>query len=236
MKLMRTLLNVLLALLAVSLAGPRALAQEDGQPLPPGLSRNSSLSEVLNWLNKNSFPVARIGLTGNPGAVDYVTGEVVSTYEGAVFSQGFKLVWRDGCHLKLHNDDFKLLEYSTTALPSYPQSLKNVRKEANPQKSYPADLYIRLNRVSQDRYKAPHLHTSKQERGKLLGWWRAEFKKMRGVSNPDDVLLLVIPDRSSGYRWDQMYGTAVTFTFDDAVASEQFFAAFGRAVRLCHVK
>ena len=232
---MRRLKPFLRCLLAAAALGPlstAALAQT-GVALPPGLNQDSTLADVLAWLDKNSFPRARIGLN-NEFYSSHPESDQRTIKESAVFSQGFRLFRTDGCHLTLRHDDARVIRFSTTAFSYEYQSLESIRKSEDTRTPRPAELHIRLNRVSQDRFKAPYLHTNKQEEGKLLGWWRTEFKQMRGISRPSDVLLIVFPDLPPGRGMSTMYGGSVTFTFDDPEASEQFFAAFSRAVKLCH--
>jgi hypothetical protein len=83
--------------------------------LPSGLTENSSLEEVLNYLDATISPEARIGLESNAPGVE--PDEIPTTgtryYEQAFFSKGFKLAKTDGCKITLRNDNVDLLGFST---------------------------------------------------------------------------------------------------------------------------
>jgi hypothetical protein len=207
-----------------------AFAQES--VLPPELNQTSSLSEILAWLDKNSFPQARIGLNLSRTS-DSISCEGCGVYDSAVFSQGFKLIKADGCSLTLRNEDIKILSFSTTARSSYDDiSLERFRRKGVGRTPYPAELYIRLNRMKPERGKRPQLHTKDPAKAKLLGSWRTEFKEKGGR----DVLLIVILDSPPGGGRDDMYGGSINFTFDSQEMSEQFNAAFRQAIKLCTTK
>lgn len=230
MKTLKPLFCAFLVILSMGFLKSATFAQKN--VLPPELNQTSSLSEILAWLDKNSFPQARIGLdlwkySSSPSRV---AGRWV--HESAVFSKGFKLIKADGCYLTLGNDDIKILSFGTTAYGYERQSLASFRKEATDLTPYPAELYIRLNRMSYKKGKKPYLHTKNPDEAKLLGSWRTEFKEKGGR----DVLLIVVFDSPPGVGRDQMYGDSVTFTFDSKDMSEQFYAAFRQAIRLCAAK
>jgi hypothetical protein len=236
MKTTRALLYTFLALLFISLAGPRALAQ-DAEPLPPGLSQSSSLPEVLDWLNKNGFTKARIGLEGyrlNTLSVsDVAGGDSPLPSESPVFAPGFKLVSVDGCRLRLRNGGITVLRTGRDGLEFDPGRLSLYRGSGPALTPDPADLYIWLDRL-RPRGETPYLHTKSQDKGRTFGWWRTKFKAKRTRS--PDIVVLEIPERQPGGYRENVYADKVSFTFDDIVSSEQFYQAFGRAIRLCSGK
>lgn len=230
MKMLNRLFRLFPLILSISLSSV-AFAQE--VVLPPELNQTSSLSEILAWLDKNSFPQARIGLNLRRTS-DSISCEGCGVYDSAVFSQGFKLIKADGCSLTLGNEDIKILSFSTTARSSYDDiSLERFRRKATDLTPYPAELYIRLNRMKPERGKGPQLNKDPAV-AKLLGSWRTEFKSKGG--RPWDVLLIVVFDSPPGAGRDQMYGDSITFTFDKKETAEQFNAAFRQAIKLCTTK
>ncbi len=231
---METLKRCLVSFLAIwlmSLSIPSAFGQEN--VLPPGLNQTSSLSEILAWLDKNSLPQARIGLNLSSTS-DSIASEGRGIYESGVFSQGFKLIKADGCYLTLRNEDIKILSFRTNASRYDIQSLERFRSKGAGVTPYPAELYIRLNRMKAERGKGPRLHTKDPAKAKLLGSWRTEFKERGG--RPQDVLLIVVLDSPPEAARDDMYGDTITFTFDNKQTSEQFNAAFRQAIKLCTSK
>lgn len=232
MKKVRAFLCAFLALLSAGLSSPRALAQKDKESLPPGLSQSSSLTEVLDWLNKNSFPLARVGLEREriDSSASFGDPDPPTVHESAVLSQGFRLASVEGCRLRLRNDDAKILSYGTSANDFNSGSLSLFRQRKPDQTPDPADLYIWLHRLRPEG-DAPYLHTKNQEKGRAYGRWRTKFKAKRTRSS--DIVVLEVPESQPGEVKDYMYSGKVSFTFDDLVSSEQFYRAFSRAIRLC---
>ena len=168
---------------------------------------------------------------------DSISCEGCGVYESGVFSQGFKLIKADGCSLTLRNEDIKILSFSTTARSSYDDiSLERFRRKGADVTPYPAELYIRLNRMKPERGKGPQLHTKDPAKAKLLGSWRTKFKEKGGRSRPQDVLLIVVLDSPPEGGRDEMLGDTITFTFDNKQRSEQFNVAFRQAIKLCTSK
>jgi hypothetical protein len=207
--------------------------------LPSGLTENSSLEEVLGWLDKMALAQARVGLNAEvagSGSVDAPTiGERYS--EWAVFSQGFRLAKIDGCKITLRNNELKLISFSTLS-PSPEGSLSYFRKAAHNQSPLVGELFIPLRKLKAK--KAPYQHTNKAERARLLGTWRIEFK-LKSVfsffpklkSQADNLPWINIIGAGHGGLDDSMGGNTVTFAFDDKQMSEDFYAAFSRAINLC---
>lgn len=225
-----------------------AFAQNNS--LPNELTENSSLAEIMTWLDNTSFSQARIGLHSKglepePGTVPD-SGTVYS--EWAVFSQGFKLVARDGCHLELRNDDIRILEYITGNSDYRKGNFFGFRKPANNQTKYVGDLQIALELLNNKKGKAPYRLTTKPDKAKLLGAWQTKFigkgsrlnttkHKWRIPSQTITItpdILLEIKDLSKIGNNESMSSSELTFTFDDQVMSEKFYAAFRRAINLCN--
>jgi hypothetical protein len=222
MKTLKPLISAFFAIVSISFLASETLAQKNLQ-LPPELSQSSSLSEILNWLDKNGFGAARVGLK--------------SSDDSAVFSQRFRLIKTDGCYLTLRNEDIKLLRFSTAAYPEEYQSLEVFRSKPDDDPTpYPAELYINLNRINPVRGKGPHIHTKDPAKIKLFGLWRTEFMEKRGRSRIQDNLLLVVFDSPPEVGRDDMRGNSITFTFDSKDTSEKFNAAFRQAIKLCNTK
>jgi hypothetical protein len=237
MKTMRTLLHAFLWILFIGLSGPRAPAQEAGGPLPPGLSQSSSLSEILDWLDRNGFARARIGLQGyriNSSLMSDVSRmDSPMPGESVMFGPGFKLVGVDGCRLRLRSEAITILRPGKDALKYDPGRLSLYIKHEPGLTPDPADLYIWLNRLRPNG-ETPHLHTEDPEKGRRFGWWRTKFRAKRTRSS--DIIMLVIPERPWEEMRDYVYADKVSFTFDDVVSSEQFYQAFSRAISLCRGK
>ena len=217
------------------------------------MTEKSSLAEILNWLDKTSFPQARIGLEANVKEPE--TGEVITTatryYEQAFFSKGFRLDKIDGCKVKLKNDDVEVLRY----VSGYPDPSKGSLKFTKTQNDhFTGEFFIPLQDLKAN--KAPYQHTKKVETADLLGTWRTELKLKSNLSFlslfpiiwskdkaqekieelKENAMRVEITNAERNERNDLMYGDELTFTFDDKQMSENFYAAFSRAIILCKDK
>jgi hypothetical protein len=213
--------------------------------LPAELSEKSSLAEILAWLDKTSFPYARIGMNINvmePNE-DSIRTDVDRYSEWAFFAQGFKLVKSNGCKITLRNDDVKLISFATKYPNPAKGSFANFRKTANNQAKHSSDLLISLDKLSDKKGKAPFQHTKKTDEANLLGTWRTEFKlknkffllppskeKMQSLMN--ELKIEINGSRQDGQN-ESMIGDTLTFTFDDKEMSEKFNAAFRLAIKQC---
>jgi hypothetical protein len=88
------LLYALFIMSVVGLSDFSALAQ-DKAPLPGDLNQNSSVSEILTWLDQTTFRNARIVLKDSRDAFIYRppwedSGPAMHTF---VFTQGFKVTY-----------------------------------------------------------------------------------------------------------------------------------------------
>jgi hypothetical protein len=204
------LLCAFFPIVLIILLGSGILAQDNARQ-PAEFSPSSSLSEIVDWLDKNSFAQARIGLKGRSNsswppwqkphyshlAVDYV------------FSPGFRLTKSDSCNLWLKNDDVKIINYK--GLPM----------------QHSVELILPLGKMSDKKGKAPYRYTENPRKAALFGTWRTVFKNKKG--NLETYL------DNSGER-EHHYADTLMFTFDDKEAADKFNAAFRQAIRLCKAK
>ena len=204
----------------VLLSSLRVLAQN--KPLlPGGLNQDSSVSEILTWLDQTTFPIARVVLKDSTDAFIYRppyghdSGPAEHTF---IFTQGFRVTNIDGCNLMLRNDDARTVTKSK--LDDSPHRLV-------------ADLWVQLDRTSPNKGKHTHRYTKNPEKVRLLGAWRTEFKYKGWFSRTMVGLTLTSAEWKEPQRWD---GRNLAFTFDTKEMSEQFDAAFRQAIRLCKSK
>jgi hypothetical protein len=211
-----------LATVFVAFVGAVTVAQ-DRNRWPPDLNQHSSVVEIVSWLDKTSFPQARVGIRTNSlpavESLSPVLSQDQRPPESRFYSQGFRLVAADGCSLTLRNDDARLIAHSDLV-------------PINLQEHYSADLYVPLSRLSDRKGRAPNRHTNKPEKSQLLGTWRTEFKSNR---SREDVVLKLSP--KSGTEKPVIWeAETLTFTFDSKGMSQNFDAAFRQAIRLCKRK
>lgn len=211
--------------------------------LPADLTENSSLEEILRWVDTTILSEARIGLEANASGVEQ--GEIPTTatryYESAFFSKGFRLAKIDGCRLKLKNENVKLLTFETKYPNPAEGSLDDFRKIQNNQLEFTGEFSILLQKLKAN--KAPYRHTKKAERADLLGTWRTEFKrksefflipsKSRMKQMLENLMKIEVIGGGQDGGNDSMNGDEITFTFDDKQMSEDFYAAFSQAITLC---
>ncbi len=223
MKALKSALYV--SLLFVMTSFPLSETNAQRSALPPELNESSTVPEILEYLNRTSFPYAHIGLIiGRLGSEswDAETG-YSSPAVSAVLSPGFRLVSEaDDCHITLRNDDVKMYDADDKELS--PIELSKLTSTRPP---YAAEFSTWLETVSYDRGKAPFLHTRNSEKAKLTGGWRTEFIS-RGFYGRS-VFGLRLPT----IKPEALTSSNVTFTFDDQQASERFDAAFRRLIKLC---
>lgn len=233
MKTLKSTLYALLLLVVISPAHSETPAQRNA--LPPELNPNSTVREILAYLNETAFPYARIGLKsslpGDPEFWDADTGLYSRASSSYIFSQGFKLapeadVEADDCHVKLKNDDVKLYDAGRKDV-----GLIDLGKVTKTPPPHAAEFPIWLETVSYDKGKAQFVHTKNPDIAKLVGAWQTEFQSrgffrqtIFGVRFP-----ALKPDDPNEY----MMSNTVTFAFDDKQTGERFNAAFRRLIKLC---
>lgn len=215
---MKRLLYSSLVLSALALASFGTSAQPK-HSLPGKLNENSSVSEILTWLDHTTFRNVRIVLKDSSDAFTYRppwddSGPAKHTF---IFTQGFRVTNIDGCNLMLRNDDARTVYKS---------------KVDEPKHRLVADLWLQLNRMSPNKGKRAHRYTKDAEKARLLGAWRTEFKYRGWFARTMFGLTLHSPEWKEPERWE---GSDVAFSFDTKELSEEFDAAFRRAIRLCQI-
>jgi hypothetical protein len=214
----RLFVKSLITALPILLLCPIALAQDQSNT-PAALSQQPHLSEVMDWIDKNGLPQARVGVrTASQPAREELSGVIQQDAYPALslfYAEGFRVVQGDACGVILKNENTRLLAHSKlVAAPSSDQR-------------YTAELFIPLDRLSVKKGKGPYRQTSNSDKG--LGNWRTEFKSNR--SNEDVVLTLFAPGQTEKLRvWK---AETLTFTFDDKQTSEKFTTAFRQAIKIC---
>ena len=211
--------------------------------LPSPLNASSSVSEIVDWMDTNSFSHARIGLesdgpesyTDSSDPMNSINLSLSQLSEALYFSSGFRLVKADGCRLTLRNDEVKILSGWTKSYDSNQMSFANFvfggkkgEKKLTPQS---AVLFIPLDKMRYGGGKRPYKHTKNAEQAKLLGTWRTKYKEKgffkRSVFQGE---ITAVEDR--GLKGKMKAGT-LTFTFNDKDESERFDTAFRQAIKLC---
>ena len=162
---MTTAQRLLYAFVIVSvvvLSSFRGLAQNKSS-LPGDLNKDSSVSEILTWLDQTSFRNARVVLKDSWDASTYRppwddSGPAKHTF---IFTQGFRVTNIDGCNLMLRNDHARMVTKS---------------KVEDSTHRLVADVWVQLNRMSPNKDRPTHRYTKDREQMRLLGAWRTEFK------------------------------------------------------------
>jgi hypothetical protein len=229
MKTIRPWLNALSLVLLIIFISSATLAQSNA--LPPELNQQSSLSEILSWLDQKGFPQARIGVI-DPGSPTYESGGMLEGPEPStklVLSQGFRLVQTDNCHLTLRNEAAIAISFSSKSHDSELATLFEHKGGSSPQPRV-VHLIVWLEKLSHTKNKTPRLHTRDPEQAKLLGAWRTKFT-YKGFFGRN-FFSLAVDDSSRGMK-EVLTSEAATFTFDNRELSKQFTAALHLAIRIC---
>lgn len=214
--------------------------------LPGGLTADSSVEEILRWLDSTSLPLARIGLESTSTGPE--PGEIptnATTYhEWAIFGAGFRLKEIDRCKATFVVDDVRLVSFSTKYPDPKKGSLLKFRALGSGGGKSPGELSVGLNRLKSN--KSPFRHTKKPEKEQTLGIWRTEFilksdffflptaSKIKSLMENSPTMRVVGTGTDGSDEY--MGGSELTFTFGDKDMSEQFFSAFSRAIELCKGK
>jgi hypothetical protein len=230
---MKTLKFVLyLSLLLVAAGATRAEALAQRNELPPGLDENSTVRDILEYLNKKGFPEAHIGLEiGLPlgeAMWDSETASYQHPYLKVVFSPGFKLLSSpDDCHIWLRNENVKLRDADDKEASEI--GLKDLMGKAPP---YAAEFSVWLETASHDKGKGPFRYTGNPKKLQALGVWQTRFQSRGRFTR--GIFGMKLPGAKRGYIGEGFEtASSVTFTFDDRMASEWFNAAFRRLIKLC---
>jgi hypothetical protein len=224
----------LLLLILLTVPGSKVSAQQDASPRK--LKSDASLAEILNWLDQNAFPYARVGLkktggSGPPGRWGLPRHSVPGGER--IFSEGFHVKSIDGCHVILSNEHVTIIDARNRSSGSFyrftPQ--KNRNPELTP---HVALLFLSLNRMSNKKGKGPHLYTDDQETAKLLGPWRTSFDEkgfFRHSIFEMELTAAEQPQTKELGRFDHL-----TFTFESKDLAEQFNTAIRSAISICNTK
>lgn len=243
MKILGALLCCFVVIVSVSLGADTIAFQN--QSASSQVKQLSSVTEIVDWLNKNSFPHARIGLDFS-GPESYTDGSdsmqsmnlsLSRLSEQVNFSAGFTLASLNGCRLRLKNDQVKILNWGTSSYDVHYMSLakflvegKKGEKKLTPQTGV---LFIPLDQLSYKGGKAPYRYTKNPATEKLLGTWRTQFRE-KGFFRRSIFEMEITA--AEGKELHNMTAQRLNFTFDDKQASEDFNVAFRRAIQLCTTK
>ena|ERR1051325_1344624 len=221
----------LMLIVSIVLLGSNAKAQQGAVPVPN--LDSAALNDILEWLNTNAFPRARIGVKdrgqshkGRFGLPDYYTGNAER-----IFSEGFHVTSVNGCQLILRNEPVAIIDatYSHGKFQKFIVE-KNGERKLTPQV---ASLFLSLNRMS-DRGKAPYLHTDDPDKAKLLGSWRTIFDNKGFILH--EIFGMELTAAEQPHTKELAHFNYLTFTFDNKELAEQFNAAFRRAIKICGSK
>lgn len=137
----------------------------------------SSVTEVVDWLNKNSLSHARIGLV-HEGPESYLDGSdpaqsmtlnFARPSEALYFSSGFTLAGLDGCRLTLKIDQVKILNEGALPQMSFARFLMDGKKGEKRLTPQAAVLVIPLDQLSYKGGKSPRRYTKDPATVKRLG-------------------------------------------------------------------
>jgi hypothetical protein len=235
MRILKLLLAALLVIASTSFSNHEARGQEKTL-LPPALNQSSSLAEILDWLDKNAFPHARVGLRKKGGTGPKrsfgLPRESVPAGE-RIFSEGFHVKSVEDCHVTLSNDRVEIIDASNPSSSDFYRFVtqKDGKRELTPQVAL---LFLPLDRMSDTRGKGPYLHTNNPEKAKRLGTWRTSFEQkgfFTKVIFEMELTAAEQPPAKELGRFDYL-----TFTFDSKEIAEQFNAAFRQAIKTCSNK
>ena len=232
---MQKLSSSLLLMMILIVPGSKVSAQKDAR-LPPTLNSNSSLAEILRWLDQNAFPYARVGLrsTGGLGPPRHYGLPRASAPGGErIFSDGFHVKWINGCHVTLSNEHVTIIDARNPSSGSFHRFIpqNNGNRELTPQLAL---LFLPLNRMSDKRGKGPYLHTKDQNNAKLAGTWRTSFDQKGFFRRSIFDMELTAAEQPQTKELGH-FGY-LTFTFDSKELAEQFNAAFRSAISICNSK
>lgn len=242
MKNFKRFLCALSAAVLVGLSAPAAAARQ--KPLPPGLSQRSTLREILDYLDRNFFPHARVGMKSkgpetytsydDPDRSMKLSHERLS--EEVVLSQGFRLDSLDGCELTLKNDHVEIADFWTKSYDRELMSLSKFTtgwgKDRPPLKPRTAFVSIALDQMSHRKGEGPYRHTRDAEVLRRVGTWRTKYES-RGFWRSRSFVGMEVYAAPPADEADRARADTLTFTFDDREMSERFDAAFRRAIKLC---
>ncbi|HYK21473.1 MAG TPA: hypothetical protein VEV42_12110 [Pyrinomonadaceae bacterium] len=232
-KLALSSLLLLISTASIYIPGLKVSAQK-GTELPAKLNSDSSLAEILDWLNQNAFPYARVGVRESAGSGPRrhfgLPTESVSGGE-RIFSEGFHLKFVNGCHVTLSNEDVTIIDARNRSSGSFYKFItqKNGERQLTPQV---AMVFLPLNRMSEKRGKGPHLLNNDHQYAKSVGTWRTSYEQ-RGFFKKSIFDVELTPAEQSQTK-ELGHFEYLTFTFETRDLAEQFNAAFRRAIKICN--
>jgi len=211
------LVHACLIVSATGFLSTRTTGQQNAA-LPAELNQNSSVADIITHLDWSFFRNARVLLKETHDAFTYRppwddTEPAKSTF---LFNAGFRVTNIDGCNVMLRNDDAKRFDKSSFA-----------------EKAVIADLWLQLHRLSPTKGRSPYRYTKDPQKARLLGVWRTNYQYRGTFSRTIIGLTLYSPEWKEPQRWE---GPSLAFIFDDKETSQQFDAAFRRAITLCKQK
>ena len=229
-------LRASLAALLIALTGVLSLdvPGQEKSLLPPALNESSSLADTLDWLNKNAFPHARVGLKFKSQKGPKSRFGVPQVYHAGgerIFSEGFHVTLVNGCQVLLTNEQVTIVDAHNPDSGSFYRFItkKNGQRELTPQL---ATVFLSLDRMSDKRGKSPHLLSNDRKNGKSAGWWQANYEQ-HGFFNKlifDAELTPAEPPQTK----ELGHFDYLTFTFESRELAQQFDAAFRHAIKLCN--
>jgi hypothetical protein len=214
---LRFVITILIA--GLGAASVTALGQKKTS-LPGNLNQNSTVSEIVTWLDQTTFRNVNVVLKDSWDDTDHSPpwDDTTAAKNTFIFTRGFRVTSIDGCNLMLRHDDARTI--SKGKVNDFSQHVV-------------AEVWVQLNRMSSDKGRHTHRYTSDPEKIKLTGAWRSEFRYYGWFSRTIVGLHLNSPDWKEPQRWE---GMNVAFTFDTKQMGEQFDVAFRRAIKLCRAK
>ncbi len=247
----------LVLLFLFSLATLNSTAFSQTNSLPAGLNKDSTFEEIVDWLNKNSFPKATVGMesdgNSNYGSDD-IPNNATTYFEEAVFASGFKLDNGGTCkRLDLTNDYIRLLSFGTKYPDPSEGSLQDFRKINNDQKVFSGELRIPLERLS---YKSGNKPKQLKSKDKASVWYSTYsyksdfggiFKGIGLIFNRDKAIDIIKDHFENGMQVrvkgadaagddESFYGSRLSFRFEDKAANENFDSAFRQLIKICSDK
>lgn len=219
---MKTAQSLLHAFCIVSLllSSSYSASAQNKPRLPGDLKADSTVAEILTWLDQTSFRNAGIVLKDSWDDSTYRPpwDDSEPAKNTFLFTRGFRATNIAGCNLLLRNDDARTVGKS---------KLEDSTSEVV------AEVWVQLNRMSPNKGKHTHRYTSDPKKISLLGAWRTEFSYNGWFSRTIVGLTLRSAAWKEPQRWE---GLNVAFTFETKEMGEKFDAAFRQAIRLCRSK
>lgn len=244
------LFYILAAVIIASVSSSKTIAQEFVLPSP--LSQNSTISELLSWLDETSFAKARIQIIYaekfSPKTHD------VRLSRSAFFATGFKRAQTaKQCEMVLRSEQSKILAgYVDDPLPNindpnyfyadtkflnkiYREDSQTLEKIIADGITHPTAIGINLKRVKAKRELEPSFSKGGIEDTEKNGVWRTHFREKSSNAAINSYIYLT-KKSETGNTYNSsltMSGDEVEFLFDDEKSAVEFDQVFRRAIQLC---